>query len=111
QNDFVRVILEGGRDGADIFRLRHVFCSFGGRLLGGSCATCDQAERKQGRCEQSHDAGPSSFAGRAISHHATTAAESTVMALTRNTMFSLAPVAINPSAGLAIPWARSRKAV
>jgi len=44
---------------------------------------------------------PSTVAGCAISHNATSAAQSTVTALARNMTFSLAPVAINPSVGLA----------
>src|SRR6516165_1144911 len=104
------VFLQRWRDDADVFGFRHGLCSFGGSLLRRGCADSDQAERKQGCGKQSH-CGLPSVAGCAISHHATNAAQSTVMALARNRTFRLAPVAINPRAGLARPWARSRKAV
>src|SRR5262249_23422693 len=105
------VLLQRGRDGTEIFGFRHRTCSFDICLLRGGRTAGDQAERNQGCCDGSHRGLPSTLAGCAISNHETNAAQSTVTALTRKRTFSLAPAAINPSAGLASPWARSRKAV
>src|SRR5262245_57793824 len=107
QNNLTGVLLHGGRDDADVFGFRHGISSFDGCLLRGGSAASDQAERKQGCGEHSHGGLPSMVTGCAISHHATNAAQSTVIALARNRTFRLAPVAINPSVGLARPWARS----
>jgi hypothetical protein len=40
------VLLQRGRDDADVFGFYHGICSFDGCLLRGGCAAGDQAERK-----------------------------------------------------------------
>src|SRR2546423_1144587 len=78
------IFFKGGRDGANVFGRGHGFYSFGGCLLAAGRAG-DDRQRKQGCCEYSHCGCPPMVAGCAMSHDATSAAQSTVMALTRNT--------------------------